>query len=217
MNLIPNIPPWGYKYSRLDSQDYEKFLNIIENTIWTIDPDGRYKMIPDWANHKMRDVSDTDSECLYEFTADKYLPEELREFGHYIIHKYCSEIGIIDKSRISVTFWNGAQDTGWHTDADGDKTGSHFVTLLYHVPEPLTLEDGGVVHFGEMIDGKIIENTIIIPQDGAILSLWVDKDKYQHKAVPIKSHKNRFSFLIGVVADGEKSTSYVMKYGKTNK
>lgn len=201
-----SIESLGYRVVQLDSQDLSTFRSFVETETWTPDPDMRYKEIPEWANHMLNDIDDLDVENSYEFCVDKYCPAKYRQFGLKMIRKYIPDFADgITLDRVGITFWNGAEETGWHTDDDGNDgtIGDIYVFLMYHVPDPLDLEDGANIHFATKTPSGRVLNSIVIPTDGMGILINIQKDKFEHKATWLSNlRKNRYTMLVGVVHKG---------------
>ncbi|MFN8847745.1 MAG: hypothetical protein ACK5W9_12915 [Bdellovibrionales bacterium] len=102
--------------------------------------------------------------------------------------------------RLSATVWNGAADTGWHTDNDGYDVGEEYAVLFYHVPDPLQFEDGASLALAQKHNGHRIMTDLILPTDGDVVVMKIDNDKFEHKVTPLVNiNKDRFTLLIGVI------------------
>lgn len=174
----------AYRVKKLDEHDLQILKRLIENETWISDHPFNYKKIPSWV--------DTEQPCRnYDDLGDTVIPKTYKDFGKLIIKKYFK----LDKELTGACLWNGAEDTGWHTDLDGiDTHADKYTMIVYHVPQMLNEKDGGNIMIKDITVGKV-EN--IIPEDGMVLLLKLDVNKYQHCAFKIVGFKDRYTLSFG--------------------
>lgn len=189
----------GYRVIQLDDSDLSTFKKLVQGEVWVPDPEGNYKSIPLWARG---DLLREGVGSLHEIYSDMFCPDEYYEFGKKVASKYVTELKDITKDNVRVTTWNGARPFDWHMDNDGTYDvvhGDEFVVLIYHVPNPLELEDGANISFGRVVGNDIELIETIVPTDGLGVVIPVN-DKFRHKAVRlINQNKDRYTINIGIV------------------
>jgi hypothetical protein len=191
----------GYRKFQLEQEDLNQFRDFFQSEIWTPDPDQDYKAIPAWANRSLVAPVGSKNQETYESCSDRNCPSKYKEWAFRMIQKYAPEarsVAAID--RLGITIWNGAANTGWHTDNDGSSVGDEYVILFYHVPQRLSLEDGATLSIAQKSARGRIEMETIVPFDGTAVIMKIDNDKFEHKASPLVNlAKDRFTLMVGIM------------------
>lgn len=187
----------GFFSFQLDGEDLAAFETLISDDSWTPDFDGRYKSIPSWANRYL--VEHDRMPHSFDECSDLNLPTRHAEWGARIFCKYFPSLGEpANDEDFGVALWNGAENTGWHTDNDGsDGEIESYSMILYHTPIPLLEADGGQISFKRMSDSG--EGIRLTPSNGMGLLFKIDTNTFLHKAEKLVNYdKDRFCFSVAV-------------------
>ncbi len=197
MDIQAELQTKGFHTFKIKDADLKQLHSFVREEKWSPDPDRRYKSIPHWANRYL--VVDGEIPSSFDCCTDLYAPATYRHWGVELFKNYFPEISSGQSwTSFGFALWNGAEDTGWHTDNDGeDGLAESYSMILYHVPSSLKEGDGGSISFKRKDNPS--EETVLYPYDGMGVLFEIDTEKFLHRAQKlINLEKDRFSFSVAL-------------------